>query len=208
MPHFLIGSEALMREKCIDLPEMGTDLDHVTSHVFIAKDEKIIALFLLKDKLKTGVKQTIHKIQNLGFKISLLSGDNEETTSWVAKELNLNNYLAKASPFEKASFIKDLQDKGSKVLMVGDGINDGPALSKADVSISMGTGTDLAISASDITIVKGDIEKVLLFLHLSKRTMSIIRQNLFLSFIYNILCIPLAAAYSSPFRLEFSSSFC
>ena len=196
--NFLIGSEALMKEQNIDLPELGKGFDRITSQVFIAQNEKVIGVFLLKDKLKVGVKKTIQQIQNLGFKITLLSGDNEETTRWVAKELNLNQYLAKASPFEKANFIKNLQNKNSKVIMVGDGINDGPALSQANISISMGTGTDLAISASDITIVKGDIEKVHLFLLLSKRTMSIIRQNLFLSFIYNTLCIPLAAGLFQP----------
>jgi len=197
--HFLIGSETLMKEEKIPLPDHSHDLESNTSKVFVSQNKKIIAIFLLKDRLKKDVKETIHRIQSLGLKVSLLSGDNEETTQWVSKELNLDHYLAKVSPFEKANFIKELQEKNSKVIMVGDGINDGPALSQADVSISMGTGTDLAISASDITIVKGDIEKVLLFLQLSKRTMNIIRQNLFLSFIYNLLCIPLAAGLFQPF---------
>ena len=197
--HFLIGSETFLKEEKVTFPDNITSLESNTSKVYISQNKKIIGIFLLKDRLKEGVKETIHQIQALNLKVSLLSGDNEETTKWVSKELNLNHYLAKVSPFEKANYIKELQEKGSKVIMVGDGINDGPALSQADVSISMGTGTDLAISASDITIVKGDIEKVLLFLKLSKRTMNIIRQNLFLSFIYNVLCIPLAAGLFQPF---------
>ena len=195
---FLIGSETFLKEEKVPLPGSSKDLESNTSKVFVSKNKKIIGIFLLKDQLKEGVKETIHHIQALGLKVSLLSGDNEETTQWVSNELKLNHYLAKVTPFEKASHIKEIQEKGSKVIMVGDGINDGPALSQADVSISMGTGTDLAISASDITIVKGDIEKVLLFLKLSKRTMKIIRQNLFLSFIYNVLCIPLAAGLFQP----------
>ncbi|MEE2744419.1 MAG: heavy metal translocating P-type ATPase [Bdellovibrionota bacterium] len=192
---FLIGSEVLMKESNIELLDNETS---VSSKVYVAKNQKIIGLFYLQDKIKEKAKTTMALIQKLGMECTLLSGDCEAVTKKVAKKLGIPNYRSRVGPLEKASIIEELQNKGQKVSMIGDGINDGPALSQADVSLSMGTGTDLAISASDVTLVKGDIEKALIFLQLSSHTMKIIKQNLFLSFIYNILCIPLAAGLFYP----------
>ena len=194
---FLIGSEVLMKEFDIELLQNDPNIN--SSRVYVAKNNTIIGSFYLQDEIKEKAKTTIDLIQKLGMESTLLSGDCEAVTEKVAKKLGIPNFESRVGPLEKASIIKELQNKGQKISMIGDGINDGPALSQSDVSLSMGTGTDLAISASDVTLVKGDIEKALTFLQLSNYTMKIIKQNLFLSFIYNILCIPLAAGLFYPF---------
>ena len=117
----------------------------------------------------------------------------QEVAKAVSKELGIDHFIANALPLEKSTKLEELQNSGKTVAMVGDGVNDAPALAKADLSMAMGTGTDVAINASDVTIVKGDLSKALEFIELSEGTMKIIKQNLFLSMVYNTLLIPIAA---------------
>jgi Cu2+-exporting ATPase len=129
----------------------------------------------------------------------LLTGDNQQTANKVAAEFGLKNVKAEVLPEDKINYIKALQAQGKKVAMIGDGINDSPALAQANVGIAMGTGTDVAIESADITLLKGDLSRISKAIELSKSTNKIIRQNLFWAFIYNIIGIPIAAGVLYPF---------
>jgi Cu+-exporting ATPase len=147
----------------------------------------------LSDPIKPSSAKAIKQLQNDGVKIILLSGDNEQTTAKVAKQLNINDFQGNNTPADKAAFIKNLILQGKKVAMAGDGTNDAPALALANVSIAMGTGTDLAQESSGIILLKGNLMAIVEARNLSKFTIKAIRQNLALAFLYNLLSIPLAA---------------
>jgi Cu+-exporting ATPase len=133
------------------------------------------------------------KLKASGIKTIMLTGDNEVVAKAVSNTVGIDEYHANVLPIDKSSYLDKLKSEGYQVAMIGDGVNDAPALAKADLSFAMGTGTEVAINASDVTIVGGDINKVLDFLNLSKGTMKVIKQNLFLSLIYNLSLIPVAA---------------
>ena len=132
----------------------------------------------------------------------MLTGDNQQTAEYIASLVGIDDVRAQVLPHEKEAVIRTFQASGEKVAMCGDGVNDAPALARADVGIAMGTGTDVAIETADITLLAGDISKILLAIKLSKRTMRTIKQNLFWAFIYNIVGIPLAAGLFYPFLLN------
>jgi Cu+-exporting ATPase len=135
----------------------------------------------------------------MGLTLYLLSGDNKKTVNIVAKEVGIDRVIADVDPRDKADEIRRLQEEGHVVAMVGDGINDAPALAQADIGFSIGTGTDVAVEASDVTLIRGDLRGVIAAIELSQRTMRTIRSNLFFAFIYNALGIPLAAGLLYPF---------
>jgi len=135
----------------------------------------------------------------MGYGLYLLSGDTKQAANLVAKELGIERVLAEVAPAEKVEQIKRLQQEGHVVAMVGDGINDAPALAQAEAGISIGTGTDVAIEASDVTLIRGDLRGVVEAIELSRRTVRTIRMNLFFAFLYNVLGIPLAAGVLYPF---------
>ena len=189
---YLIGNEKLLSENGVQLSdELNTK--HVGSFVFISLDQKHIGSIIIGDKIKESSKATIDKLKLRGIKTWMITGDNEIIAKAVSNELGIDHFIANALPLEKSKYLEKLQKEGKIVAMVGDGVNDAPALAKADLSMAMGTGTDVAINASDVTIVKGDLSKALEFIELSEGTMKIIKQNLFLSMIYNTLLIPIAA---------------
>ncbi|OUR99726.1 copper-translocating P-type ATPase [Halobacteriovorax marinus] len=189
---YIIGSQKLLEEFEIDLSEDAPS-EKVGSFIYVAKDKKFVSKFVVGDKIKPNAKEMIAKLKARGIETWLITGDNEIVGNAVASELAIDQVVSNCLPLDKASHIEEIKKSGKKVAMVGDGINDAPALAIADLSLAMGTGTDVAISASDVTIVKGDIEKVVSFIDLSYGTMKIIKQNLFLSMIYNSLLIPIAA---------------
>ncbi len=152
-----------------------------------------IGSIIIGDKIKDSSKETINHLKKRGIETWMITGDNEIIAESVSKELSIDHFIANALPLEKSTQLEKLQASGKIVAMVGDGVNDAPALAKANLSMAMGTGTDVAINASDVTIVKGDLSKALEFIELSEGTMKIIKQNLFLSMIYNTLLIPVAA---------------
>ncbi len=157
------------------------------------------AYIAIADRVKSSSSEAIAKLQTMGLKTILLTGDNEQVARSVADELRIKKYFADVSPENKLAKIASLQKAGEFVGMVGDGINDAPALAKADVGIALGTGTDVAIEAGDITLVKGDLFKAEQSIKLSKATMANIRQNLFWAFFYNVVALPMAAlGYLSP----------
>jgi P-type E1-E2 ATPase len=128
----------------------------------------------------------------------MITGDNESTAKDISKELGINKYFAEVLPHQKAEYVKKFQKEGRNIAMVGDGINDAPALALANVSIAMATGTEIAISTSDITLLGGDLSRVVISFKVAKATLRTIKQNLFWAFIYNIICIPLAAGLLYP----------
>jgi Cu+-exporting ATPase len=180
------------REKVIDLSSKGKTV------VFITIDKKIAGIIAITDLIKDEAKAVIQDLKMMGIKIVLMTGDNKNIAAAIAKEIGVDDFYSEILPEQKAEFIKRLQKEGHIVGMVGDGINDAPALAQADVGIAMGTGTDIAMEASDITIVKGHLSSIPVAIQLSKATIRNIKQNLFGSFFYNTLGIPVAAGVLFP----------
>ena len=167
--------------------------------LLLAVDGKAAGVIGLKDILKPEAKEVVQALQHKGVTVAMLTGDNQKVASAIARELDITQILAEVLPGDKASEIKKLQSQGKKVAMVGDGINDAPALAQADIGIALGTGTDIAMEAADISLIKGDLRGVLKAIRLSDRTIKTIKWNLFWAFIYNILGIPIAAGLLYPF---------
>lgn len=193
----VIGTEELMNELGIDPAEID---EHklIGTKAFVAVNQKLSGYFVLDDQLKPDAAKTIQDFKNLGVQTWLISGDSVEVCEKLGRDLGIDHVHGRALPQDKATFLEKLQSQGLKVAMIGDGVNDALALSKADLSIAMGTGSDVAMEASDVTLVKGEISRAFDFFKLSKESMRIIRQNLFLSFIYNVIGIPLAAGIFYP----------
>ena len=165
---------------------------------WIAVDGKVEGLMGISDALKKTSAQAVEALQKMGLEVVMLTGDNQQTADAIAQEVGIRRVFAEVRPDQKAAQIKQLQAEGKQVAMVGDGINDAPALAQADVGISIGTGTDVAIAASDITLISGDLRGVVTAIQLSKATIANIRQNLFFAFIYNAAGIPIAAGILYP----------
>ncbi|MDA1337783.1 MAG: heavy metal translocating P-type ATPase [bacterium] len=167
--------------------------------VFLVKEASVIGVIGIADTLKDNAKDTITALHKLNIKVILLTGDNLQTAKYIADQVGIDEVIAEVLPNQKADKIKELQKTGLIVAMVGDGVNDAPALAQSDVGIAMATGTDVAIESAELTLLKGDISKILKAIKLSKFTMSAIKQNLFWAFIYNIIGIPIAAGLLYPF---------
>ena len=166
--------------------------------MFVAVDGKPAGLLGVADPIKETTPEAIDELHHLGLVVAMLTGDNRTTADAVAKKLRIDQVIAEVLPDQKAEVINNLQEKGNVVAMAGDGINDAPALAQADVGIAMGTGTDVAMESSDITLVKGDLRGIVRARRLSEATMRNIRQNLFWAFIYNALGVPIAAGVLYP----------
>jgi Cu2+-exporting ATPase/Cu+-exporting ATPase len=167
--------------------------------IILATKDQILGLVAVSDVIKENAKQTVADLHNLGIKVVMLTGDNEKTARYIGDQVNIDEVVAEVLPNEKANEVSKLQKDGYIVAMLGDGVNDAPALALADVGIAMGTGTDVAIESAEITLLKGDLSKVVKAIRLSKVTMRTIKQNLFWAFIYNIIGIPLASGLLFPF---------
>jgi Cu+-exporting ATPase len=167
--------------------------------MFVAIDGKPAGLLAVADPIKANTAEAIKDLHTLGLKVVMLTGDNRRTAAAVAKQLGLDAVKAETEPAGKVAHIKKLRDEGKYVAMAGDGINDAPALSEAEVGIAMGTGTDVAMQSAGITLVKGDLRGIAQAIRLSRATMSNIRQNLIFAFLYNALGIPVAAGVLYPF---------
>ncbi len=167
--------------------------------VFLVKGKTLIGIVYLADTLKPTAKQEVEALHKLGIELVMLTGDNQQTAEFIASQLGIDQVVAEVLPQQKAETIEALKRQGKKVAMVGDGVNDAPALALADVGIAMSTGTDVAISAANLTLLHGDISKLTQAIKLSKQTMAVVKQNLFWAFIYNVIGIPIAAGILYPF---------
>ncbi len=171
--------------------------------IYLANEHEIIAMFSLSDKIKPSSIQAISQLKELGYHIAMLSGDHLVNATMIAKQTGIEEVYAQQLPQDKAALIKKLQANNHKVMMVGDGINDAIALSQADVAVAIGAGSDIAIESADIVLVKSDLSDIVKTIHLGKRVIRNIKQNLFWAFIYNVIGIPIAAGlFFIPFGLQ------
>ena len=161
--------------------------------IWFADTEAALAAIAITDKIKETSKQAVQQLQSAGIDVYMLTGDNKATAKVIAAQAGIHHYEAEVLPANKAAFVKQLQQQGKIVAMVGDGINDSNALAQADVSIAMGKGSDIAMDVAKMTIVSSDLTKISKAIKLSKYTVAAIRQNLFWAFIYNVIGIPIAA---------------
>jgi len=162
-------------------------------------DGAIVGLVSVADPVKETTSEALKALHGLGFRVVMATGDNERTAKAVAAKLGIDEIRADVLPEDKARIIREMQEKGAKVAMAGDGVNDAPALAQADVGIAMGTGADVAIESAGFTLVKGDLTGIVRARRLSLATMSNIRQNLFFALVYNAAGVPVAAGILYPF---------
>ncbi|NTV45060.1 MAG: heavy metal translocating P-type ATPase [Chlorobiales bacterium] len=199
----LIGNEKLMAEAMANIPlnlqeKASVFTSQARTVIYVAINGEAVSVIALADKLKNNSVEAVRQLRELGLEVAIVTGDNVQTAKLIAKEACIDLVRAEILPAGKVEFIKNLQADGKRVSMVGDGINDAPALAQADVGIAIGTGTDIAISAADVTLVSGSLEGAVQAIRLSRQTMRTIRQNLFFAFIYNTLGIPIAAGVLYP----------
>ena len=199
----LLGNRKLMSDRDIDISVLEATVQELTSQaqtpMFMAVDKKVAGLISVSDAIKKDSVEAIRRMHDIGLKVVLLTGDNHVTAEAVAKQVGIDEVIAEVLPQEKAEKVAALQARGEIVGMVGDGINDAPALARADVGFAIGTGTDVAIESADITLMRGSLLGVVDAIAISKATVRNIKQNLFGAFIYNSLGIPIAAGVLYPF---------
>ena len=192
-----LGNEKFMAERGVDAPGSVDEIRRFESEgktvVLVADDGGLLGVIGVADTLRENSAEAVAALQGMGIEVYMMTGDNERTAQTIAAEAGISHVMADVMPDEKAAMVEQLRRGGKKVGMVGDGINDAPALAAADVGFAIGSGTDIAMEASDITLMQGDLMGVVAGIHLSKTVLRKIRQNLFWAFFYNILGIPLAA---------------
>jgi Cu+-exporting ATPase len=186
-----------MTEQGIDISQTEATIveleDDGKTAMLVAVNNQIEAIVAVADTVKEHSKEAIEDLQKMGIDVYMITGDNKRTANAIAKLVGITNVLAEVLPENKAEEVEKLKKQGKIVGMVGDGINDAPALATADIGMAIGTGTDVAIEAADITLMRGDLRSIPIAIKLSRRTMRKIKQNLFWAFIYNIIGIPFAA---------------
>ena len=201
--HWMVGTVSFMDQHSFSIPPtIQENVDRLESEgktvVFAGREDKFMGIIALSDVVKNISKQTIQELQASGITAVMMTGDNDRTAQAIANQVGIEQVYSQVKPEDKSNKVIELQEQGKVVAMVGDGINDAPALAQADVGMAMSTGTDVAMESADITILHGDIRKVAKALSLSKRTLRVIKQNLFWAFFYNVIGIPLAAGAFYP----------
>jgi Cu+-exporting ATPase len=199
-----VGTERLMAGQGVSLDGLEVEVSRLQAEaktaMLVAVDGRAAGVIAVADTIKEGSRQAVAELKRLGLEVVVLSGDNQRTAQAIAAQVGVDRVVAEVLPADKVAQVRALQDAGRFVGMVGDGINDAPALAQAEVGIAIGTGTDVAMEAADVTLVSGDLRGVPRAIALSKATMRTIKQNLFWAFFYNIILIPLAAGALYPFE--------
>ncbi|MFL5637677.1 MAG: copper-translocating P-type ATPase, partial [Gemmatimonadaceae bacterium] len=197
-----VGNRGLLREKGIDLTLSSRHEDAFAadggSELFVALDGVVVGLIIVSDVVRPSSEEAVRQLKAMAIDVVLVTGDRRSTAESIAREVGIDKSIAEVLPQGKVDAIRELQTKGRVVAMVGDGINDAPALAQSDVGISMPKGTDIAIEASDIALMRGDLRAVPAAIALSRRTMATMKQNLFWAFVYNVIGIPIAAGVLYP----------
>lgn len=199
----LLGNRKLMREHRVDFASLMSKAESLEAEgktvMFLAVDSQPAGLIAVADTLKEHTAEALRRLHKMGIETAMITGDNRRTAEAIARQVGINRVLAEVLPQDKAEEIKKLQAQGKKVAMVGDGVNDAPALAQADVGMAIGSGTDVAKETGDVILIKDDIRDVVAALEVAQATMRKVKQNLFWAFIYNSLGIPLGAGLFYPF---------
>ena len=207
---YYIGNTKLMKEQNIDIEEKLKDEEELekdgNSILFVAESGNLIALIGVRDTIRDNVKDVVEKLKEQGKRVVMLTGDNENTAKSIAESIGITDVIANVLPKQKAEKIQELKKDGL-VMMCGDGINDSVSLVTADIGVAVGNGTDIAIDSSDVVLMKGNLERINDLIHISKRTIRNIKQNLFWAFFYNICMIPIAIGVLSPFGITMNPMF-
>jgi Cu+-exporting ATPase len=198
-----LGNRRFAKQQGIGLEALEAQGERLANQgktvVFVVEDDRLLGLIALSDVPKDSAASAVASLKAMGLAVAMITGDNAKTALGVGQIVGIERVLAEVLPSDKAQEIRRLQNQGEVVAMVGDGINDAPALTTADVGIAVGAGTDVAVEASDITLIRDDLHGIALAIRLSSGTMKVIRQNLFWAFFYNSLGIPIAAGVLFPF---------
>jgi Cu+-exporting ATPase len=198
----LLGNPGFLADEGFRSDELAEKIDELSGQgktcTGLVVDEEPAGVIALADTIKENAREAVSELRSMDIEVYMITGDNERTARAIAEQAGIDNVLAEVLPRDKADTVAKLQEEGKKVAMVGDGINDAPALARADVGIALGAGTDIAIEASDITLIRDDLRSVTDAIKLSRKTVTIIKQNLFWAFFYNTLGIPIAAGVLYP----------
>jgi Cu+-exporting ATPase len=193
----LTGNKKLMDERGVSFAELETESDRLAAEgktpMYVSLDGKPAGIVAVADVVKTSSEKAIKRLHKMGIEVAMITGDNKKTAAAIAKQVGIDRVLSEVLPHDKSAEVKKLQDEGRIVAMVGDGINDAPALAQADIGVAIGSGTDVAMESADIVLMRSDLMDVPTAILLSKRAIRTIRQNLFWAFGYNVLGIPIAA---------------
>jgi P-type Cu+ transporter len=194
----ILGNRKLLQEKGISYQPWSSQIEKLESTgktvMLMSVDQQLTALIAVADTVKAGSAEAIHQLHKMRIAVIMITGDNRRTAQTIAEQVGIQHVLAGVLPEQKADEVKKLQAQGKVVAMVGDGVNDAPALATADIGIALGTGSDIAMETGEITFIRGDLRSIVTAIQLSKATMRNMKQNLFWAFLYNVIGIPIAAA--------------